>query len=59
MILVSPLGKGGGYNNAIHYDHSSTVRTFQEIFRVGPPANAFLRNAATATDLSDLFSTFP
>jgi phospholipase C len=59
MIVLSPLAKGGGYNNAIHYDHSSTVRTYQEIFRVGPPANAFLRNAATATDLSDLFSTFP
>jgi phospholipase C len=59
MIVLSPLAKGGGYNNAIHYDHSSTVRTFQEIFQVGPPANAFLRNAATATDLSDLFTTFP
>jgi hypothetical protein len=55
MIVLSPLAKGGGYNNTIHYDHSSTVRSFQEIFQVSP----LLRNAATATDLSDLFKTFP
>jgi hypothetical protein len=56
MIVLSPLAKGGGYNNAIHYTHSSTVRSVQEIFRVQPP---FLRDAANATDLSDLFVTFP
>ena len=56
MIVLSPLAKGGGYSNAIHYTHSSTVRTVQEIFRVQPP---FLRDAANATDLSDLFVTFP
>jgi hypothetical protein len=55
MIVTSPLGKGGKYSNTIHYDHSSTVRTVEEIFRVQP----LLRNAATATDLSDLFATFP
>ena len=55
MIVLSPLAKGHAYSNAIHYDHSSTVRTFEEIFQVQP----LLRNAATATDLSDLFATFP
>ncbi len=37
------------------YDHSSTLRTVQEIFDVKP----FLGGAATATDLSDLFRKFP
>jgi phosphatidylinositol-3-phosphatase len=31
--------------------HSSDLRTMQEIFRVGP----FIRDAANANDLSDLF----
>jgi acid phosphatase len=51
MIVLSPLGRGGGYRNNIHYDHASTLRTFQEIFHVYPLLNA----AADATDLSDLF----
>jgi phosphatidylinositol-3-phosphatase len=55
MIVTSPLGKGGGYSNSIHYTHSSTVRSVEEIFRVQP----LLRDAVNATDLSDLFATFP
>jgi hypothetical protein len=55
MIVISPLAKGGGYNNAIHYTHSSTLRTMEEIFGVSP----FVGDAANATDLSDLFRTFP
>jgi phosphatidylinositol-3-phosphatase len=51
MIVLSPLAKGGGYANSIHYTHSSTLRTMQEIFNVSP----FLADAAVATDLSDLF----
>jgi phosphatidylinositol-3-phosphatase len=54
MIVVSPLARGSGYYNNIHYTHSSTLCTFQEIFGVGPP----LGDAANATDLSDLFSRF-
>ena len=53
-IIVSNFAKTG-YFNAVAYSHASFVRTIQEIFDVGP----FLRNAATATDLSDLFSQFP
>lgn len=55
MIVLSPYAKGGGYTNNIHYTHSSTLRTIQEIFKVTP----FLGDAAQATDLSDLFSVFP
>jgi phosphatidylinositol-3-phosphatase len=54
MIVISPLGHGGGYFNNIYYTHSSTLRTFQEIFGVTP----LLGDAANATDLSDLFSRF-
>ena len=51
MIVLSPLAKGGGYVNSIPYSHSSTLRTMEEIFGVGP----LLGDAANATDLSDLF----
>ena len=51
MIVLSPLAKSGVYHNAIHYNHSSTLRTLQKIFGVSP----FLGGAATAMDLSDLF----
>lgn len=51
MIVLSPLARGGGYFNNVHYTHSSFVRTMQEIFNVSP----WLGDAANATDLSDLF----
>ena len=51
MIVLSPLAKGGGYSNTIHYTHSSTILTMQEIFNITP----LLGGAANATDLSDLF----
>jgi len=56
FFLLSPFAKGGGkrpYSNSIHYDHSSTLKTLQEIFHVGP-----LLGAAAdpkTNDLSDLF----
>jgi hypothetical protein len=52
MIVLSPLAKGGGYTNTVHYTHSSTLRTLEEIFNVGP----LLGDAVNATDLSDLFA---
>jgi hypothetical protein len=55
MIVLSPQAKGGGYSNAIHYSHSSTLRTLEEIFGVTP----LLGDAATATDMTDLFVSFP
>lgn len=54
MVVLSPFARGNGYKNNIFYTHSSTLRTFQEIFSVGP----FLGDAANATDLSDLFIQF-
>ena len=53
LIVLSPLAKGNGYSNQIHYTHSSLLRTLEEIFQVRP----FLRDAANAKDLSDLFRT--
>jgi hypothetical protein len=55
MIVLSHDAKGGGYSNTIHYTHSSTLRTIEEIFGVTP----LLGDAANATDLRDLFTTFP
>ena len=56
MFLLSPFAKAGGkkpYSNGIHYDHSSTLKTLEEIFSVKP-----LLGAAAdprTNDLSDLF----
>jgi hypothetical protein len=55
MLLLSPLAKGNGYSNNIHYTHGSLLRTIQEIFGVTP----LLRDAAKQKDLRDLFITFP
>jgi len=55
MIALSPKAKGGGYANTIPYTHSSTLRTIEEIFGVTP----MLGDAANATDLRDLFVSFP
>jgi phospholipase C len=54
MIVLGSHAKVG-YMNSIHYDHSSTLRTIQEIMGVSP----FLGGAASATDLSDLFTKLP
>jgi phospholipase C len=57
MFVISPRAKGGGYSNMIAYDHSSTLKSMQEIFEVTP----LLRGAANpaVNDLADLFTTFP
>ncbi len=55
MIVLSQFAKGGGYSNLIHYTHSSTLRTIEEIFNL----TKFLGDASKATDLSDLFKKFP
>jgi hypothetical protein len=49
MILLSPFA-APGHASHVHYTHSSTLRTVEEIF--GVPK---LRGAAQATDLADLF----
>jgi hypothetical protein len=55
MIVISPNGKGGGYQNSLHYTHGSTLRTVEEILAVTP----MLGDAANQADLSDLFVSFP
>lgn len=54
MIVMSPFAKAN-YSNQVAYTHSSTLKSFQEIFGVTP----LLGDAANATDLSDLFTQFP
>ena len=56
MFVLSPFAKGGGtkaYSNSIHYDHSSLLKTIQEIFKVKPLLGAAAD--AKTKDLSDLF----
>jgi len=56
MFLLSPFAKGGGktgYTSTVRFDHSSTLKTLQEIFQVGPLLGA-AANPET-NDLSDLF----
>lgn len=56
FFILSPFAKGGGqkeYTNFIHYDHSSTLKTFEEIFGLKPLLGA-AANSATK-DLSDFF----
>jgi hypothetical protein len=55
LIVLSPMAKGRGYISSLHYTHSSTLRTFQDILGVHP----YLGDARNATDLSDLFFSLP
>jgi len=54
MIVLSPKAKRG-YSNTIAYDHSSTAAHDAGDLRRDP----MIRDAANATDLSDLFVSFP
>ena len=55
-IVISPLAKGNAYTNTIAYDHSSDLRTWQEVFGLTPSnGTPFFGGAAHATDLRDLF----
>lgn len=54
LIVLSPFAKGGGFGSTVKTDHSSTLATWETIF--GVPK---IRGAASATDLKDLFKTFP
>ncbi len=56
FFLLSPFAKGKGktlYTNQVHYDHRSTLKTIEEIFKVTP----LLGGAADpkTNDLRDLF----
>ena len=54
MIALSQ-GVKVGHASTVHYTHSSTLRTVEAMFGLSP----FLKDAAKATDLSDLFTTVP
>ena len=55
-IIISPLAHpnvgGHPYASQANLSHSSDLRTWQEVFHVGP----YLADAANAADLSDLFT---
>ena len=54
MIVLSPFARVG-YRTGKYYNHSSLLRTMQEIFAVEP----MLRGAATATSLGEMFTAYP
>jgi phosphatidylinositol-3-phosphatase len=64
-IVISPLAKGNAYASSVPMNHSSDLKTFEEIFGLpmvnNPiPANetnfdGTFNNVATANDLSDMF----
>jgi hypothetical protein len=54
MMVLSPLARPG-YRSTTHFNHSSLLRTLQEIFAVGP----LLRDAENATSLGELFTSYP
>jgi phospholipase C len=51
LIVISPFAKGDGYESKLSYNHSSLLRTIQEIFGITP----LLGDATNATNLADLF----
>ncbi len=53
MIALSPTAKPG-YASSVHFDHGSLLRTLETIYGV-----PLLREAQSASDLGDLFSSFP
>lgn len=50
FIVLSPQAKGNGYFNNVYYNHSSLLRSLEEIMNV-----PLLNDAKNQTDLSDLF----
>ena len=54
MIVLSPFAKPG-YASATRYTHSSLLHSLQTIFGVAP----YMRDAANATSLHDLFTQYP
>ena len=54
LIALSRHAKPG-YAGTVPYDHSSLLRTLQDVFGVRP----YIRGATDASSLSDLFVTYP
>jgi hypothetical protein len=68
-IIISPLAKGNAYASSLEYNHSSDLKTMEEIFGLSYVSNAIPANhtnyagnfnyVANVNDLSDLFQTSP
>ncbi len=64
-IIISPLAKGNAYASSVNLNHSSDVKTMEEIFRLAAlnnhipvtetNASGGFNNVALVNDLSDLF----
>jgi hypothetical protein len=65
-IIISPLAKGHAYASSVEYNHSSDLRTMEEIFGLGTVSNAIpaahynvkgsgYNYVANVNDLSDMF----
>lgn len=54
MFVLSPFARPG-YAATTRFDHSSLLRTLQEVFAVTP----YLRGASSATGLGEMFRSFP
>lgn len=65
-IVISPLAKGNGYGSTVPMNHSSDLKTMEEIFRLPALHNPIPKNEVSVTgkgystvesvnDLSDLF----
>jgi phosphatidylinositol-3-phosphatase len=64
-IIISPLAKGNAYASSVPMNHSSDIKTWEEVFGLpainnlipGSETNNFggYNNVATVNDLSDLF----
>jgi hypothetical protein len=69
-ITISPLAKGNAYASSVELNHSSVIKTVEEIFGLTFLTNAIpasetkasgsgYNNVATVNDLSDMFQTAP
>jgi hypothetical protein len=56
-IVISKLAVGGAFNSTLHYDHSSDLKSLQELFGVSAPGGGFLGHANDpgVNDLSAMF----
>jgi hypothetical protein len=56
-IVISPLAKGNAFDSTLTYNHSSDLKSLQELFGVHAPGGGFLGGANNpgTNDLSDMF----
>ncbi len=70
FIIISPLAKGNAYASSVELNHSSVVKTTEEIFGLGFLSNSIpvgetkasgsgYNDVATVNDLSDMFLAAP